>query len=112
MATDDPVAAVEMARVTDGIFFPVSYPGDIIRQLSHVPLANIDDVAVVNLTIGGWAGAGELLLRLDGSFAGFVPVCPGLNRIEVSAVDADGNRGSAEFETSFRRGAPATTNRE
>jgi hypothetical protein len=100
-AIDYPVAATEMAKVTGGVYTPVRTPGDIVALLSGVSFANVEDVVAVNLTLNEWAGPNDLLLAPDGSFSGFVPVRPGLNRIRVSALASDGTRGSTEFDLSF-----------
>ena len=101
-AIDYPVAATEMAKVSGGVYTPVRRPGDIVTVLSGVSFANIEDVVAVNLTLGEMAGPDDVLLQPDGSFYGFVPVRPGMNRIRVSALASDGSRGSAEFEIEFR----------
>ena len=70
-------------------------------MISGVSFANIEDVVAVSLTLMEWAGPNDVLLSPDGSFQGFVPVRPGLNRIRVSALASDGSRGSTEFDLSF-----------
>lgn len=100
-AIDYPVAATEMAKATGGLYTPVRRPGDIVAMISGVSFANIEDVVAVNLTLMEWAGPNDVLLSPDGSFQGFVPVRPGLNRIRVSALASDGSRGSTEFDLSF-----------
>jgi hypothetical protein len=100
-AIDYPVAATEMSKVTGGIYTPVRTPGDIVALLSGVSFANVEDVVAVNLTLNEWAGPNDLLLSPDGSFTGFVPVRPGVNRIRVSALASDGTRGSTEFDLTF-----------
>jgi hypothetical protein len=100
-AIDYPVAATEMAKATGGLYTPVRRPGDIVALLSGVSFANIEDVVAVNLTLMEWAGPNDILLAPDGSFQGFVPVRPGLNRIRVSALASDGSRGATEFDLNF-----------
>jgi len=100
-AIDYPVAATEMSKATGGVYTPVRTPGDIVALLSGVSFANVEDVVAVNLTLNEWAGPNDLLLAPDGSFSGFVPVRPGLNRIRVSALASDGSRGSTEFDVTF-----------
>lgn len=100
-AIDYPVAATEMAKATGGLYTPVRRPGDIVAMISGVSFANIEDVVAVNLTLMEWAGPNDVLLSPDGSFQGFVPVRPGLNRIRVSALASDGSRGSTEFDLTF-----------
>jgi Mg-chelatase subunit ChlD len=101
LAIDYPVAATEMAKATGGIYTPVRRPGDIVALLSGVSFANVEDVVAVNLTLMEWAGPNDILLSPDGSFSGFVPVRPGMNRIRVSALASDGSRGSTEFDLAF-----------
>ncbi len=100
-AIDYPHAATEVARATAGLYTPVRRPGDIVSLLSGVSFANVEDVVAVNLTLSEWAGPDDILLRPDGSFRGFVPVRPGLNRIRVSALASDGTRGSTELDIMF-----------
>jgi hypothetical protein len=102
VAIDYPIAATEMARVTGGVYTPVRRPGDIVSLLSGVTFANVEDVVAVNLTIGEMAGPDDVLLLPDGSFSGFVPVSPGMNRIRVSALASDGSRGSWSSSSSTR----------
>jgi len=97
-----PIAATEMARVTGGRYTPVRNPGDILAVLTGISFANIEDVVAVNLTLGEMAEPDDVLLQPDGSFKGFFPVQPGLNRIRISALASDGSRGSTEFEIEFR----------
>jgi hypothetical protein len=87
-ALSGPIAPVEMAERTGGLFTPVRRPEDIGRVIEEVNLANIDDVRVRNVTTG--ADADELTLGPDGSFRALVPLAPGKNRIEVSARASDG----------------------
>jgi len=72
-----------------------------VSLLSGVTFANVEDVVAVNLTLQEWAGPNDILLSPDGSFKGFVPVRPGMNRIRVSALASDGSRGSMEFDLKF-----------
>ncbi|MFI5314637.1 MAG: VWA domain-containing protein [Myxococcota bacterium] len=104
-AIDYPVAVTEMAKATSGTYTPVRTPGDIVSLLSGVSFANVEDVVAVNLTLMEWAGPNDILLAPDGSFKGFVPVRPGMNRIRVSALASDGSRGSLEFDLQFAQQA-------
>jgi hypothetical protein len=88
-----PIAPVEMAQRTGGLFTPVRQPGDIGRVLEEeVNLAHIDQVRVRNATTG--ADADELQLGPDGSFRALVPLAPGKNRVEVTARANDGSERS------------------
>ena len=101
-AVSYPVAAEQMAAISGGLYTPVRRPGDIVAMLSGISFANIDDVVAVNLTTHELSGPSDILVNPDGSFEGFVPVRPGLNRIRVSALASDGTRGSAEFDIVFK----------
>lgn len=87
-ALSGPIAPVEMAERTGGLFTPVRRPEDIGRVIEEVNLANIDDLRVRNATTG--ADADELTVGPDGSFRALVPLAPGKNRIEVTARASDG----------------------
>jgi hypothetical protein len=101
-AIDNPIAAVEAAQTTGGLYTAVRRPGDIVTVLSGVSFADIDDVVAVNLTIGEMSEPEDISVLPDGSFRGYVPVRPGRNRIRVSALASDGTRGSTELEVDFR----------
>jgi len=93
-----PVAATEVARVTVGSFTPVLEPGAIVAALQGVSFANIEDVAVANLTLR--EDTPDVRLNPDGSFQAFVPVREGNNRLLVNAVASDGS--VANVELAFR----------
>jgi len=101
-ALDGPIAAVEMAARTGGYFTPVRHPGDLVEVVEHVSFANIEDVAIQNLTTG--APASEVITNADGSFSGLVPVQEGHNRIQVAARASDGSAVTAEITVSYARG--------
>jgi hypothetical protein len=97
-----PAAATEIARVTLGTYTPVQKPGDIGAILQGTTFANVEDVVFTNLTTGELST--DVRLAPDGSFAGFVPVQEGKNRVRVSALASDGAEGSVEFDLEFRKG--------
>ena len=72
-------------------------------MLTGISFANVEAVVAVNLTLRESSGADDILLHPDGSFRGFVPVKPGLNRIRVSALASDGTRGSTELDIHFNK---------
>jgi Mg-chelatase subunit ChlD len=84
----DPVTLEMIAQLTQGQFYPLLDPADILSVLPEVILVGIDHVIVRNLTTGQ-----ELTETpaLDGSFSLPLPITSGLNAIEVVAVadDAD-----------------------
>lgn len=100
-AIDHPATAVNVAARTGGSYTPVRRPGDIVAILSGVSFSNVEDVVAVNLSTGEWAERGEILLLPDGSFSGFVPVRQGRNRIRISALASNAERGSTEIEIEF-----------
>jgi hypothetical protein len=99
-ALTSPVAATEVARVTLGTFTPVKNAGDIVAVLQGVSFSNIEDVVVTNLTTGDFST--DVRLEPDGSFSGFVPVREGQNRVRVTALATDGQRGSVEVDLNFK----------
>jgi hypothetical protein len=101
-ALDGPVAAVEMASRTGGYFTPVRHPADLVRVVENVSFANIDQVAIQNLSTG--APASQLVTNADGSFSALVPVGEGHNRIRVVARANDGAEASAEITLDYARG--------
>ena len=94
-----PVAATEIARITLGNFLPVRNPGNIVSFLQGVSFANVDDVVLTNLTTKEVSY--DVSLLPDGSFSGFVPVRPGANTIEVTALASDGAEASATVAFEF-----------
>jgi len=98
-----PIAATEMARLTVGVFTPVRNPGDIVQFLQGISFANIDDVIISNLTLREVSY--DVSLSPDGSFSGFVPVRPGPNEIQVTALASDGSEASASLLFEFEEAA-------
>ena len=101
-AINYPEAATRISQFTGGSYVPVRRPGDVVTLLTGISFAEVADVVAVNLTLGQESGPRDIELLPDGSFRGFVPVRPGLNRIRVSALASDGSRGSTEFEVTYR----------
>jgi hypothetical protein len=99
MALQYPRAVTEMARMTVGTYTPVQNPGDIVTLLQGVTFADVEDVVLTNLTTGELST--DVRLAPDGSFAGYVPVREGRNRVRISALASDGSRGSVELEFDF-----------
>jgi hypothetical protein len=97
-----PKDATEISRVTLGSYTPVQKPGDIGAILQGTTFADVEDVVLTNLTTGELST--DVRLAPDGSFAGFVPVQEGMNRVRVSALASDGAEGSVEFDLEFRKG--------
>jgi hypothetical protein len=88
-----PVATVEMARRTGGVFTPVRDPTDLLTAVEAVRFTDVDQLEVRNTTLD--VGARRIHLGPDGSFDALVPLRSGKNRIVVRAVVG---RFSAEAE--------------
>ncbi|HEX2484231.1 MAG TPA: vWA domain-containing protein, partial [Myxococcota bacterium] len=97
-----PRAATEIARRTLGTYNPVQRPGDVSAILGGTTFANVEDVVFANLTTGELST--DVRLAPDGTFAGYVPVQEGHNRVRVSALASDGSSGAVEFDLEFRKG--------
>ncbi len=95
-----PVGTTEVARVTLGSFTPVLEPGAIVAALQAVNFANVDDVAVVNLSLR--EDTPDVRLNPDGTFQAFVPVRVGPNRVLVNAVATDGSVANVELAFDFQ----------
>jgi len=95
-ALSGPIAPIEMANRTGGVFTPVRHPADIVTAMGEVSLANIESLTVRNLTTG--RDADEVKLALDGTWTALVGLKPGRNRIEVTARASDGSEARREIE--------------
>jgi hypothetical protein len=82
-AVGRPVAAVEMARRTGGVFTPVKDPRDLTAAVQTVRLTRFDALEIRNVTLR--EGARKVHLGQDGTFDALVPLRPGKNRIFVEA---------------------------
>ncbi|HEY8120579.1 MAG TPA: vWA domain-containing protein [Myxococcota bacterium] len=92
----------EVARITGGVYTPVQSPDDVIALLAGTTFSNIEDVVFTNLTTGDFST--DVRLAPDGSFAGYVPVREGRNRVRIVALASDGTRGELELELDFALG--------
>jgi hypothetical protein len=103
-ALEGPVATVEMAQRTDGFFTPVRHPGDLVNVIEEVSFANLQKVQIQNLTSG--EGAEHFRTTADGSWAGFVRMEPGKNKIEVRARASDGTEDVQTAVVTMAKDAP------
>ena len=103
-ALEGPVATVEMASRTDGFFTPVRHPGDLVEVIEAVSFANLGEVSLQNLTTG--KPADLFRATADGAWAGFVPMDPGENEIEVRAQSSDGATGQKKIRVTLAAEAP------
>jgi Mg-chelatase subunit ChlD len=92
-------ATTEIARATGGVYTPVQRPDDVIALLAGTSFSDIEDVVFTNLTTGEFST--DVRLAPDGSFAGYVPVREGRNRVRILALASDGTRGELELELDF-----------
>ena len=100
-ALEGPVASVEMAERTHGFFTPIRHPGDLVDVVGEVSFANLEEVSLRSLTTG--EPAEMFRTTADGTWAGFVRMQPGANRIEVSARASDGSRAEQTLEVAMAK---------
>ena len=100
-ALASPYAATEMARLTGGAYTPVRSPGEILAFLSGVSFANIEAVAITNLTTDEIIF--DVHLSPDGSFSSVVPVDLGRNELRVAVLASDGGESTISFEINFEK---------
>jgi hypothetical protein len=98
-ALDEPISAVEMARVTGGIFTPVRHPRDLRAVFEEVTFAEIERLEVKNRTTG--KPASYLIQNADGSFSALVPMREGSNTVEVFARATDGSEARKRIKLRF-----------
>jgi len=95
-----PMGATEVARATLGTFTPVIEPAGIVAALQSVSFSNVEDIAIVNLTLR--EDTPDVRLNPDGSFVGYVPVQEGVNRLLVNAVSSNGSETNVELSFDFK----------
>ena len=101
------IACVQLAAYTGGYFQAVMSPGDLPAVVDTVNFANLEELAISNVTNG--EAASETIINADGSFGALVPVQPGLNRLRVVATATDGTKTEAEVTVSYAPGAPSAS---
>lgn len=94
-ALGGPIATVELAAITSGLFTPVREPGNLVRYMELVSFARVEDVQVENLRTGQAAHA--VRLHADGSWDALVPLAPGENPIQVRARSELGQESTARI---------------
>ncbi len=102
-ALEGPVAAVEMAAITEGLFTPVPDPGRLSEFVDAMRLADVEEVAVRNASSDQVAH--EVRLHADGSFEALVPLQVGKNRLEVRARSSSGGEASASLLVHYAPGS-------
>lgn len=98
-ALDEPISAVEMARVTDGVFTPVRDPRNLEAIFEEVTFADIAALEVRNLT--SEQPASYLIRNADGSFSSLVPMIEGENEVQVFARSTDGSEATRTLRVRF-----------
>ncbi len=98
-ALSEPVVAVEMARVTSGVFTPVRDPSDLRAIFESIDFAEISSLEIENKTNG--EPAAYKIQNPDGSFSALVPMREGKNVLEVEARATDGSEGRAQVPVRF-----------
>lgn len=104
-ALSRPLAAVEMARRTGGVFTPVRRARDLSLAVKSVRLSGLERFAIQNVTRG--RGAHRLHISPDGRFDALVPLVPGRNVLRVQVVVA-GVTAVAEREVHYAPGSART----
>jgi hypothetical protein len=94
-AMEGPVSLIEMSERTHGIFTPVKNPGELTDVIEQVNFANIDEIAVKNLTTGKPADVERA--KADGTFGALVPLQEGKNKLEIYARANDGAESRANI---------------
>jgi hypothetical protein len=103
-ALEGPVATVEMAARTDGFFTPVRHPGDLVDAVEEVSFANLEAVTLDSLTTG--KPAEHFRMTADGSWAGFMRMEPGENKMKVQARASDGTEAAETISVIMAKEAP------
>ena len=102
-ALEGPVAAVEMAAITEGLFTPVPDPGRLSEFVDAMRVADIEEVAVRNTSSG--EAAHEVQLHADGSWEALVPLQVGKNLLEVRASSSRGDEARATLLVHYAPGS-------
>jgi hypothetical protein len=79
-----------MSKLADGTLTEIELPGDVLFHLPSVELSEIAEVKLENATTKQPGRAVRVLA--DGTFDGFVPLDPGRNQIQVTAIGIGGGR--------------------
>jgi hypothetical protein len=99
-----PIAAVEIAAITEGLFTPVPDPGRLSGFVEAMRLTEVEEIAVRNTTTG--ADAHDARLHADGSWEALVPLATGKNLLEVRARSQRGGEARATILVHHAPDAP------
>jgi hypothetical protein len=106
-ALEGPVAVVEMAQLTGGIFTPVPRPGDLVELMGDVRFTGLSDVRLVNVSTD--RRAAPFRVAADGSWIGFLEMAPGVNWITVDARSKLGGLASRGIVVEWDPDLPSST---
>jgi hypothetical protein len=94
-ALGQPAACTQIAQLTGGRHHLIETPADIVEILPRTPIAQVELLAVRNVTTNQMARS--LTVSPGGEFTAEVPLTPGENRVVVDLLGAAGVRKSAEL---------------
>ena len=100
-----PLALLEAAERTGGVFTPVRHPADLIDMIAHAGVGGLEGVRLYNATTGQVAM--PFRVAPDGAFHGFVELVPGLNRIAALARTTLGVEARQERVLQLEADAPS-----
>ncbi len=99
-ALERPDVLRQLASSTDGRYFEVREPGEIIDHLPRLDVALLEDVSLINHTTGARGRAVRVFA--DGSFDGYVHLKPGENNLTVEARAPDGREFRVERTVHYK----------
>ncbi len=99
-ALSRPLATVDIARVSGGIFVPVPDPAKLLAVVDAVAIPVVQKVTVRNTTTG--EPARMVQLNPDGTFDSLVPVKAGPNVLEVVANASDGSFATQSISVNYQ----------
>jgi hypothetical protein len=105
LALEGPVAVVETAERSGGVFIPVRHTVDLLPAIEEVRITEPMRLEIANRSSGEMAR--EFHITPDGSWGGFVPLDPGANRIEVVARSESGVEARRALSVTLDEEAPA-----
>ena len=100
-AREEPGVLQKIAEITGGRFVEVEDPARVLEELAKVEFVKPAGLLIRNITTEQIARAVRVFT--DGSFDGFVPLAPGWNRLEVSAIGPDGERVGVERRVFYEK---------
>jgi hypothetical protein len=100
-ALSRPLAALDSARVSGGMFVPVPDPAKLPAVVEAVASIRLQQVSVRNATTGEKARV--IQVNADGTFDSLVPLAPGLNSLEVVATSTDGNHATQNVLVHYQK---------